>query len=395
MEEPADTVLPQGVGIRLRDAAEQATIQAALARQLSVLGLAAQAVVSTHAVAGAPQRWLRARLSPEAFGRLCAGHATLGLAARLATSADPSGRTGAAGPTAEAEAPGLAPVDPLTRETWAALLAAPTRLDFDSLAELQAHVRVRVHIAQAAARTALAFRTNAAERPAQHWVYDEDRGFLLRPHADLVEALTAATQPEATGRLYDFSCYRATEYVILLGIALEARDHDPALYQRLQALGRHTCIKSGRFHDTFLVEYGAVAAPVPMHYYAPGDRVWFKNPDEASADVEGYEGSWVIYLGGGLFSNFWHRDQPYTLEDKALEIFHWRHGARPDAHGRLWMDEDLVAEQVQRSRQNPQLCRQIVDRMCRYRDPSGVYADGGCIDASREFPLPLTALRLP
>jgi len=132
-----------------------------------------------------------------------------------------------------------------------------------------------------------------------------------------------------------------------------------------------------------------------MHYYVPGDRVWFKNPDEASADVSGYEGSWVIYLGGGLFSNFWQRDHPYTLEHKALEIYHWRHGTHRDADDHLLIDEALVAEYAQRSQAQPQDCQHIVARMTRYRDPAGVYAQGGCIDASREFALPLARLRLP
>ncbi|MBN9618377.1 MAG: ribokinase, partial [Actinobacteria bacterium] len=50
------------------------------------------------------------------------------------------------------------------------------------------------------------------------WHYDEEHGFLLHEGRPLIDALRAATQPEATGRRYDFSCYRATEYVILLGI---------------------------------------------------------------------------------------------------------------------------------------------------------------------------------
>lgn len=373
MDAPGDAA-PQGVGIRVADSGQAAAAQAELAEFEAGLGL--RGLTEAVFTGTGPQRRLDLRLAPAHFASLCHGFDTLQLQTRLAAW------------------PGRSAGEPLLGETWVALLAAPRRLDFDSVAELMAHVRVRCHIARAAQKTALAFHTSAAERPAEHWVYDEDRGFLLRPEADLVSALVAATQPEATGRLYDFSCYRATEYVILLGIALEAQHHAPGLYAQLQAVSRHTCIKSGRFHDTFLVEYGAVEAPVPMRYYVPGDRVWFKNPDEASANVEGYEGSWVIYMGGGLFSNFWRRDDPYTLDHKALEIYHWRHATRRDADERLRMDEDRVAALVRSSRAEPDAGQGIVDRMTRYRDPAGVYAEGGCIDASREFPLPLGQLRL-
>jgi hypothetical protein len=35
---------------------------------------------------------------------------------------------------------------------------------------------------------------------------------------------------------------------------------------------------------------------------------------------------------------------------------------------------------------DPSKYQMIIDRMMRYRDPQGVYKDGGCIDASRESP---------
>ena len=82
-----------------------------------------------------------------------------------------------------------------------------------------------------------------------------------------------------------------------------------------------------QYHDflnTFLLEIGSSATPFPMRCYVPGDRVWFKNPDDYSSNVKGYEGSWVIYMGGGLFTNLWNKSKPYTLETKCLEIYHWR-----------------------------------------------------------------------
>lgn len=274
----------------------------------------------------------------------------------------------------------------LEQETVLALLAAPHPMVFSDLQALQSHVRVRCNIAQAARKTALAFKTQAAERPASFWHYDETHGFLLQPGCDLIEAIVAATQPESTGRLYDFSCYRASEYVILLGLAQEAQTHHPALYAQLQHACERHAIRSGQFHDVFLIEYGTLQQPLPCHYYIPGDRLWFRNPDPRSSDIEGYEGSWVIYMGDGLFSNFWERERPFTLESKCLEIFHWRDGVREDAHGQLQMDEQAVAQAVQLTLQNPLWHHSALERMMRFRDPQGLYAEGGCIDASREYP---------
>jgi hypothetical protein len=254
---------------------------------------------------------------------------------------------------------------------------------------------VRCNIARAADKTALAFKTtDAAERPEAFWHYREDVGFLLQPQAGLVDALVAATQPERTGRLYDFSCYRATEYVILLGLAQEARHSQPEFYACMEDSARQTCIKSGRFHEVFLIEQGSLEAPMPMRFYVPGDRVWFKNPDPGSSDVSGYEGSWVIYLGAGLFSNFWKLGQHYTLEAKALEVYHWRHGVFRDAAAELQIDEAVVEARVLATQADAAQCAHVLQLMNRYRDPTGVYQHGGCIDATREFPRPLSRIRL-
>ncbi len=275
----------------------------------------------------------------------------------------------------------------LAREILVAMLVSPQGFQFASVAALASHIRVRQHIAQAAQKTALAFKTEAAERPACYWRDGGDEhGFILQPGRCLVEALIAATQPDATGRLYDFSCYRATEYVILLGIALELKNHHPALLTDLQQLTEAHAVRSGQFHEVYLVEYGSMAQPLPAHYYVPGDRLWFRNPDESSSDVMGYEGSWVIYMGGGLFSNFWQQDRPYTLESKAIEIYHWRDGAHINAQGQWQMDENVVEAHVQRTCADPQAKARVLERMLRLRDPQGVYAEGGCIDSTREHP---------
>jgi hypothetical protein len=274
----------------------------------------------------------------------------------------------------------------LEREIWVALLGSPHRFAFPDLEALKSHVRVRRNMALAARLTALAFKTEAAERPEADWHYEEEPGFILKPGRPLINALIAATQPEATGKLYDFSCYRATEYVILLGIAQELQAHHPALLAQLQQLNERHAVRSGQFHEVFLIEYGSMEAPLPARFYVPGDRLWFRNPDERSADVTGYEGSWVMYMGGGLFSNFWKRDTPFTLESKAIEIFHWKDGVYTDAQGELQMDETVVERLVAQTQADPQARAHALERMLRMRDPKGVYAEGGCIDTTREYP---------
>jgi hypothetical protein len=274
----------------------------------------------------------------------------------------------------------------LEREIWVALLGSPHRFAFRDLDALKSHVRVRRNMALAARLTALAFKTEAAERPEADWHYEEEPGFILKPGRPLINALIAATQPEATGKLYDFSCYRATEYVILLGIAQELQAHHPALLAELQQLNERHAVRSGQFHEVFLIEYGSMEAPLPARFYVPGDRLWFRNPDERSADVTGYEGSWVMYMGGGMFSNFWKRDAPFTLESKAIEIFHWKDGVYTDAQGELQMDETVVERLVAKTQADPQASARVLDRMLRMRDPKGVYAEGGCIDTTREYP---------
>jgi hypothetical protein len=154
----------------------------------------------------------------------------------------------------------------------------------------------------------------------------------------------------------------------------------------LQQQWRRRAIMSGQFHEVFLHEYGSMEAPLPPRYYVPGDRLWFRNPDEPSSDVTGYEGSWVFYQGGGLFSNFWQRNRPYTIESKCIEMFHWRHGTFRDADGRLRVDEGIVDALVRKTMDDPAARQDIVRRMMRYRDPKGVYRDGGCIDTTREYP---------
>ena len=276
--------------------------------------------------------------------------------------------------------------DDLEREIILAMLLAPVAFVFPGYEEWSAAVRIRKNIVIAARNTVLAFDTEEAERPAEFWTYGEESGFTVKPGKSLIEALQKATQPENPGEIYSFSCYRATEYVILLGIAQELATTNPELLQQLQRQWQRQAIMSGRFHDVFLYEYGSMAEPLPPKYYVPGDRLWFRNPDERSSDVMGYEGSWVLYLGGGLFTNFWKHAEPYTLTSKCLELYHWRNAVYLDAQGKLQIDESAVEARIEQTLKTPGEVERILEIMLRFRDEQGVYAKGGCIDTSREYP---------
>ncbi|MDP2804320.1 MAG: hypothetical protein Q8O24_00105 [Gallionellaceae bacterium] len=276
--------------------------------------------------------------------------------------------------------------DDLEKEIVVAMCGSPYLFEYPSYQEFLASVHIRRNIVQAARRTALSFHTSKIERPEEFWTYSEDYGFILQPGKSLIDALRMATQPAVSGQQYSFSCYRASEYVIVLGIAQELANCNPALLAQLETHWQSRAIMSRKFHDTFLYEYGSMEAPLPPKFYVPGDRLWFRNPDEYSSDVEGYEGSWVIYLGSGLFTNFWVCDKPYSMAEKCVEIYHWRHGVEKDEAGNLRMNEAIVEARVKETMSDAVEVERILKLMMRLRDPSGVYDEGGCIDTSREYP---------
>ena len=319
-------------------------------------------------------------LDPDALASHAPGFDTLGLADTLHWSGAISDRD-------------------LQREILWTLLASPVVQDFPSYEEFDSASRIRFHLVRAAQRTSMDFKTDEVDRPPEHWQYHPDTGFTLKPGKSLIEALTLATQPVLSGRQYAFSCYRATEYVILLAMAQEAHDHHPDLFNRLQRQWQTRAIMSGPFQETLLREVGSQDQPLPMNWYVPGDRVWFRNPDDASSDVYGFEGSWVIYLGSGQFNNFWKANAHFSYDSKCVEVYHWRHGAWKDDKGQVQIDEAEVERRVAETLADEQACAQVLSLMQRPRDPRGVYDQGGCIDRTREFVLHLregsNQIRLP
>ena len=178
------TAVPEGVGIVLRPGANTSHTEYQVTRfllRLGSLGWCRSEMLDTPT---GPV--LRLRLRTSLVAKFVPGFDTLSLRQRLLKS--------------------MARQDEqvLMREVWVAMLCAPVRMDFADLDELAAHLRIRCNIARAAEKTALAFKTHAAERPADFWHDEPHEGFLLKPEVCLVDALIAATQPERTGRLYDF-----------------------------------------------------------------------------------------------------------------------------------------------------------------------------------------------
>ncbi|MBK7616434.1 MAG: hypothetical protein IPJ08_18900 [Burkholderiales bacterium] len=359
---------PACPGLVLQRPAGQTSAEATRAVHLRLLelGLGDTVQVGVEAVATKPgHEGLRLALRPQQALGLAPGHDTLGLHENLAFY-------------------GLDARTALMRETLLAMLLGPQAAVFPSVDEWWSAVRMRVNVAQAARRTQLSFSTADAERPDDCWAYHRETGFTIRPGSPLIDALRKTTQPEDGGLIYSFSCYRATEYVLLLGLAEELSLSNPALLAQLQARWERKAIQSGLFHDVFLKEEGSLDQPLPPRYYVPGDRVWFRNPDEASSDASGYEGSWTLYLGQGEFANLWHRERPFTLASKGIEVYHWRDALYFDEEGEQRIDEDKVAACVAATEADPVRREQILRRMLRLRDGKGVYADGGCIDATRE-----------
>ena len=273
----------------------------------------------------------------------------------------------------------------LDQEILLALLLIPIPCEFPSLDELTSAIRIRRSIVQAARRTAVEFGTGTAERPLDYWRYDEDRGFVLLPGRSLITALEKATCSGDPDTLYTFSCRRATEYLLLLGLAREARTCNPPLFEQLHYQAETRALKGSEFERIFVRTIGSPETPFPVRYFVPGDRTWFRNTDPVSSDVTGYEGSWTIYLGGGLFADFWRRDRVFTLETKLACVHHWRNATYRDPQGDLQIDEARVDDLIDETcRSNGDLARILRDTL-RLQFPLGTDG-GGCIEPHREHP---------
>lgn len=272
----------------------------------------------------------------------------------------------------------------LYREIFLCMTASPVAYSFPTRAELFASMRARSFVVQAARRTELEFEVTGLTRPSSFWNQNHEGAFVLRPGESLVDALETALCPDVSGSRFAFSCREASEYIMLYGLTKELQTSNPYLLEKISQQWRSAPLIADDFNDAFLFERGSRDRPFPKHCYVPGGRVWFKNPDEHSVQADGFEGSWVCYLGAGEFVNLWDRTKPYSIEKKCVEIYHWRHGVRTLDNGAVAMDEDIVSEKMSETFCDAEETRRILAQMMEYRAPPGVYGTGGCIDMSRD-----------
>jgi hypothetical protein len=272
----------------------------------------------------------------------------------------------------------------LEREIVLSMVRSPLTYFFPTSDEFFASVRMRRNAADVARITQITFDSEAALRPLDYWTYVDNKGFILNKDKNLIDALSKTIHPDEGNVLYSFSCSRACEYVVLLALTQELEETNPELLSNIETRWRKNPLLSSDFDNAFIREQGSFKTPFPIRFYVPGDRVWFRNPDEYSTNVTGFEGSWVIYLGFGRFSNYWDFTEPTSIEQKCLEMFHWRNGVVRLDSGEYWMDEPLVVEYVKKSLADPQERNAIVSQMMKLHDESGVYKDGGFISPARD-----------
>ncbi|HET6422722.1 MAG TPA: hypothetical protein VFG20_03510, partial [Planctomycetaceae bacterium] len=301
-------------------------------RRLAELGLSRYVEEASDPVEGILSAGFRLRQSPDAVFSLSADSTGICDAFDLDPFANPQD---------------------LEREIWLAMLACPVTIDFPSFAEIESAVRIRMNIVAAARKTFVRFDTMQVDRPTDYWTWDDDLGFLLNRDQPLARAIEVAMQPGAAGRAYAFSCKRAAEYLVLLGIAKESELVNPALHRRLVKQSRTRALRGDDYDNAYLQKIGTLEDPLPPRFFIPGDRVWFRNPDKFSSDITGFEGSFTVYLGGGRFPNFWKKGRIETLITKCLIIFFWREAVYQDAAGEWQVDEPLADRLVEAALRDP------------------------------------------
>lgn len=272
----------------------------------------------------------------------------------------------------------------LHKEIFLCMAASPVAYSFPSRAELFASIRTRCNVVLIARRTELEFEVKQLSRPTTFWNQNNEGAFVLRHGESLEAALEAALCPDISGGRYSFSCREASEYLMLFGLTKELQTSNPFLLEKITAQWQSEPLIADDFNDVFLFERGSRERPFPKYCYVPGGRVWFKNPDELSVEADGFEGSWVCYLGGGEFVNLWDKTRPYSIEKKCIEIYHWRHGVYTHDSGNKAIDENIVNKKIHATLSDAEEKRRILAQMMEYRAPPGVYGTGGCIDMSRD-----------
>lgn len=265
----------------------------------------------------------------------------------------------------------------LTVEIVLCLLNTPIIFTFDSFDDFIDMIDIRKIIVKYGYLTHVKFDTGTNTKVNVDYFKDNDEDVILLENKSLLEGIKKSIISK--DKLYNYSCYRITEFLLLLGL-LEVNSNKP-ICQQIESIWRRKAIKSKLFHDTFLYEYGTKENPIPIKYYIPGDRIWFRNPDDKSSDIIGYEGTWVVYLNDGLFCDFWkdggNINHQHTLEDIIITIYNWRNSIIKK-NDEFSIDDKFVQQLNKNINNNPDIKNNIIKSMYKY------YTDGGCIDKTRE-----------
>jgi len=279
----------------------------------------------------------------------------------------------------------------LTIEILLCLLGSPVHFIYDSLNDLLSEISMRQNICYYASKTYVSINTRhdiTIERPNKYF-RNTDNDIVLLDDKSLTDGIIYSLLPSVSGNIYEFSCYRVCEYVVLLSILLELKKQNKEyVIQKIESTWRKQQIKSKKFHDVFLTEFGSNIFPLPKLFYIPGDKLWFKNPDDKSSDVVGFEGKWTIYLGNGLFGDFWKTcgdiNNQFTFEDILIEMYNWRFCVKYNKNNELYIDEEEVYYRNRLCKNDKNEKNKIVNLMNNYRNK--YFFIGGSIDKTREKP---------
>ena len=271
----------------------------------------------------------------------------------------------------------------LTVEILLCLLNTPVIFTFDSFDEFIDMIDIRKIIVKYGYLTHVNFDTGKETKVNVEYFQANDEDIILLENKSLLEGIKKSIIPK--DKLYNYSCSRITEFLLLLGL-LEVNSNNP-ICQQIESIWRRKAIKSDLFRYTFLYEYGTKENPIPMKYYIPGDRIWFRNPDDKSSYIMGYEGTWVVYLNDGLFCDFWKDggdvSHQHTLEDIIITIYNWRHSIINSSIDESSIDDKFVQQLNKNINNNPDIKNNIIKSMYKY----------GCMDKTRETFLPSKQIR--
>ncbi len=141
---------------------------------------------------------------------------------------------------------------------------------------------------------------------------------------------------------YFFGCYTATKVLITVAVLdyYGRIKHDEYTYQSLIRRllqdgdplaniepGEMWSFEKG-YEKTQFSDSGKLmhlSDKLPNDNFIPGDWAYFVNTDEISSKKNGYEGANTIYLGRGLFSDYYNdNNHHFTFREQIDEVYQWR-----------------------------------------------------------------------